>query len=59
MEALQPQPQHPGVQEQAGDESPGVPGAGQVEKTIITQSRQNIYLFFFILCKVFRNPEAE
>ena len=30
MEALQPQPQHPGLQEQAGDESPGVAGARQV-----------------------------
>ena len=30
MEALQPQPQHPGLQEQAGDQPSSVAGAGQV-----------------------------
>lgn len=30
MEALQPQPQHPGLQEQARDQSSSVSGAGQV-----------------------------
>ena len=57
MEALQPQPQHPGVQEQAGDESPGVPGAGQVGREDYNNTIEAEYVF--ILCKIFRNPEAE
>ena len=31
LEALQSEPQHPGLQEQAGDQSPGLTGAGQVD----------------------------
>ena len=56
VEALQPQPQHPGLQEQAGDESPGVAGARQVGR----EDYNNTTMYhLFILCKIFRNPEAE
>ena len=49
MEALQPQPQHSGVQEQAGDESPGVPGAGQVGREDYNNTIEIEYISIYFM----------
>ena len=55
MEALQPQPQHPGLEEQAGDQPSSVAGAGQVGGGKPGGGGRATYLY----CKIFRNPAAE